>query len=106
MARDKQRRGRVIKRARTMDGIPIGRSHGNPLLDISEYEIELEDDESTQRYHANVIAENMLSQVDSEGSSFCIFERDYRSLEAAMPVRYLFPMGLTQVRMGIRCPRF
>jgi hypothetical protein len=38
-----ERRGRVIKRTRGLDGEPIGRAHANPLFDTREYEIEFTD---------------------------------------------------------------
>ena len=39
-------------------GKPVDRSRENPLLDTSEYEVELEYG-TTNRYFANVIAENL-----------------------------------------------
>jgi hypothetical protein len=38
-----ERRGRVIKRARGLDGEPLGRAHTNPLIDTREYDIEFSD---------------------------------------------------------------
>ena len=38
-----ERRGRVIKRSRGLDGEPIGRAHANPLFDTREYEVEFTD---------------------------------------------------------------
>jgi hypothetical protein len=61
-------RARVVKRARTDSGKPIGRSHRNPLFDTREYDCIL-DDGTMERYTANIIAENLYSQVDSEGRS-------------------------------------
>jgi len=49
-----------------MDGNPIGVRNNNPILDTREYEVEMPDG-STAAYAANVIAENLFSQVDSEG---------------------------------------
>ena len=62
-------RGRVIKRARGEDGNPIGIRNTNPILDTREYEVELPDGSITE-YAANVIAENLYSQVDSEGRQY------------------------------------
>jgi len=61
-----QKGGREIKRVKGNDGKPLGTSHTNPLIDTSEYLIEMSDG-STDQYAANVIAENLFSQVDSEG---------------------------------------
>jgi hypothetical protein len=79
------RLGKVIKRAKGNDGKTIGRSHANPLLDTSEYVVQLPDG-STQEYAANVIAENMFSQIDSEGRRFLILNEicDYSSNHKAV----------------------
>lgn len=61
--------GRVIKRARGADGSRIGRPHKNPLFDSRAYIVEFPDG-SVEEYMANVIAENMYSQVDEEGRQF------------------------------------
>ena len=58
--------GRVIKRARDSEGQLIGKESGNPLLDSSVYEVEFEDG-SIERYHANIIAEHIYSQIDEDG---------------------------------------
>ena len=59
------RRGTVVKRARNSDGNLIGRGHGNPILDTRRYIIDVEGQQ--QEYAANQIAENLYSQVDTEG---------------------------------------
>ena len=63
----------VKQRARDRDDNLIGRAHKNPLLDTREYEIEFEDG-TTDFYLANVISENLYSQVDSEGCSHLVFQ--------------------------------
>ena len=68
---DEMIRGRVVKRARDSEGRPIGKRHDNPLLDTREYEVELPDG-STAQYMANVIAENIFSQVDEEGRQYVL----------------------------------
>ena len=60
------RRGRVIKRAKGEDGRPLGTAHGNPYLDSRRYIIDY-DNGIQQELTANQIAENLYSQVDSEG---------------------------------------
>jgi hypothetical protein len=59
-------RARVTKRAREDTGEWIGRSHTNPVFDTREYGCVL-DDSTMERYTANIIAENLYSQCDSEG---------------------------------------
>ena len=56
---------------------PDGRSHGeyddNPFLNSIIYEVEFPDGQ-VREYAANVIAENILTQVDSEGYSLTMME--------------------------------
>eukprot|EP00978_Attheya_sp_CCMP212_P031214 scaffold117251_cov65-Attheya_sp.AAC.3 len=63
---DQADRARVSKRIKANDGTPIGKSNPNPLLDTRLYSVEFSDGEVTQ-IQANIIAENMFAQVDSEG---------------------------------------
>lgn len=59
-------RAKVIGRKHDRDGRPVGVRNANPILDTREYEVEFQDG-STDIYAANLIAENMYAQVDSEG---------------------------------------
>jgi hypothetical protein len=65
---------KVIKRARGEDGNPIGRRNINPILDTQEHEIEMPNG-SVAEYTAIVIAENLYSQVDSEGRQFLLLNQ-------------------------------
>ena len=62
----------VSKRLRYTNGIPIGTSNINPLLDTRIYEVKY-----TDRYNAsltaNIIAMNMFAQVDDEGTRYVLF---------------------------------
>ena len=60
--------GKVIGRARDECGELIGKSHSNPLLDTSVYEVRFEDG-AVERYSANIIAEGIYSQVDKDGTT-------------------------------------
>ena len=82
-----ERRGRVIKRSRGLDGEPIGRAHANPLFDTREYEVEFTDG-THERYQANVIAENMYAQVDSEGNEYLLLSEitDHKSDGSAIKI--------------------
>ena len=51
----------------------VGKSNDNPLLDTAEYEVELEDG-TTDKVFANTIAQNIYSQLDSEGQEHAIFD--------------------------------
>ena len=79
--------GGVVKRARGQDGNPIGLRNQNPLLDTREYVVEFSDG-STAEYTANIIAENLFSQVDSEGRQYVLLNEivDHRKDFSAIPV--------------------
>jgi hypothetical protein len=64
--------GSVIKRAKGKDGNPIGRRHTNPILDTREYEVQFQNQLTTE-YSPNMIAENICSQCDSDGREFQLF---------------------------------
>ena len=57
---------RVKRRALDDNGEPVGRANNNPILDSRQYEIEYLDGH-IEMMTANIIAENLLSQVDDEG---------------------------------------
>ena len=61
------RLARVTKRLKDANGIPIGTTDDNPLLDTRMYEVEYLDGERAS-LSANYIAENLFAQVDDEGS--------------------------------------
>ena len=57
----------IVKRRRTdIDGNQIGSYHNNPIMDTSQYEVEYLNGE-LDILIANIIAENLLAQVDEEG---------------------------------------
>ena len=58
---------RVTKRLRDKNGIPIGTSNDNPLLDSRIYEVEYNDGHKAS-LSANSIVQNMFAQVDDEGN--------------------------------------
>ena len=75
---------RVVKRIKGNDGQHAGSY--NPILDTSEYLVEFPDG-STKEITANIIAESMFSQVDSEGRHFQILREitDHRKDSSAIP---------------------
>ena len=79
--------GTITKRAKDNDGNPIGRRHNNFYLDTRKYEVELSDG-TTEEYYANVIAENLFAQVDSEGRQYVLMKEisDHRKDETAIPI--------------------
>ena len=92
----------VKDRKRNPDGNPTGRANSNPLLDTREYEVEFPDG-STDSFTANLIAENILSQVDEEGHSFSILKEivDHRTNGKALTK----DDGFTTDRRGRRHPK-
>jgi hypothetical protein len=75
-------RAKVITRKRDTNGNPIGKRSPsrNPVLDTGLYEVQFPDG-STEEITANLIAENIYSQVDSEGCSFSVIKEivDHRT---------------------------
>ena len=82
-----ERRGKVVKRSRGLDGTAIGQSHTNPLFDTREYVVEFTDG-STDLYMANIIAENMYAQVDEEGNQYQLMNEitDHRKDASAISI--------------------
>ena len=72
-AEEGQVSGKVIKRAFSLDGKVVGKYDDNPYLNSIMYEVELADGR-IKEYGANIIAENMLTQVDSDGFSLTPME--------------------------------
>jgi hypothetical protein len=72
--------GRVVKRLRDKDGLPIGTAHDNPILDTRMYEVEFQDGHRAS-LAANAIAENLFAQIDDEGNRHVLFEEvvDHRT---------------------------
>jgi hypothetical protein len=65
--------GTVFRRKRDKDGNPVGRHNNNPILDTRVYEVEFSDGQVLE-YAANLIAENMYSEVDDEGHHQVMFD--------------------------------
>jgi hypothetical protein len=80
---DSMSTGKVTQRALGPDGRTAGTYDDNPMLNSIVYEVEFPDGQ-VKEYAANVIAENMLTQVDSDGYSTTILKAiiDYRKDEA------------------------
>ena len=78
---------KVISRKRDADGKVVGKSNSNPILDTRIYQVEFPDG-AVAEYSANIIAENILSQVDSDGytHSFLSGILGHRSTSEAVTV--------------------
>jgi hypothetical protein len=93
---------RVIKRSKGGDGENIGTYHRNPIFDTRAYLVELADG-SVDEYTANIIAENLYSQVDDEGHSHLLMKEisDHRKDNTALDQS----TGFTTSRNGNRVPK-
>jgi hypothetical protein len=58
--------GKVIGRKRDCNDNPIGMGHSNPILDTRVYNVQFPDGH-VQEFTANVIAQNLYSQLDHSG---------------------------------------
>ena len=67
------RRASVRRCVEDLDGAKVGTYCRSPLMDAWEYELEY-DYGTHDRYFANVIAENLYSQLDLERHQFLILE--------------------------------
>ena len=87
-------RGTVVKRAKNDAGDPIGRWHANPKMDTREYEEEFIDG-MTERYSANIVAENIYSQCDSEGNQYLVLKEivDHKNDESALRIGDGYTVG-------------
>lgn len=79
--------GTIVKRAKDNNGNPIGKRNPNIYLDTRKYEVELSDG-TVEEYYANVIAENLFSQVDSEGRQYVLMKEisDHQKDGTAVPI--------------------
>ena len=66
-------RGHVVARSRDANGNVMGRSHTIPILDTRMYQVEFAGGEVTE-LTANVIAESMYAQCDSEGNEYLLID--------------------------------
>ena len=63
---EKMHEAKVVGRVKGNDGRVVGTYNENPFLNSVVYDVEFPDG-AVKQYAANIIAENMLSQVDLEG---------------------------------------
>ena len=95
--------GKVKRRALGPDGNMVGKYDNNPMLNSIMCEVEFADG-TVKEYGANIITENMLPQVDSEGFSLALMEGivDFRcdeSVAIPMEEKYIITkMGQKRLR--------
>ena len=78
-------RAKVKKRAIDVDGKPVGVANNNPLMDTRQFEVEF-DGGQIEILPVNIIAENILSQVDQEGHKQLMLDEiiDHKSNKEAI----------------------
>jgi hypothetical protein len=79
---DKLQLGKVKRRSIDDNGKTIGIYSGNPIMNSIVYEVEFPDG-ALREYAANILAENMLSQVDYEGHNIMLMRDviDYKKTQ-------------------------
>ena len=80
--------GKVARRSLDADGRTAGTYHDNPLLNTITYDVEFPDSQ-VKEYGANIIAENMVTQVDSDRYSLSLMDSiidHQRDLTQAIPI--------------------
>ena len=70
---DEMAMGKVARRYLDADGRMTGTDHDNPFLNTITYDVEFPDGQ-VKEYGTNIIAENMLTQVDSDGYSLSLMD--------------------------------
>ncbi len=78
---DKPIRAKVLYRVKDKGGAPVGEYNPNPFLDTRTYAVEMPDGK-LEEYTANIIAENLYSQIDAEGRELLLFKEitDHRAI--------------------------
>ena len=96
-------RAKVKRRKLDDEGKPTGKANNNPLLDSRQYEVEYLDG-ATEILTANIIAENLLSQVDEEGHQQMLFDEiiDHRRSSKAIGKEEGFYLNPSGIRSRIR----
>ena len=70
---DEMAMGKVARQSLDADGRMTGTYHDNPFLNTITYEVEFSNGQ-VKEYGANIIAENMLTQVGSDGYSLSLMD--------------------------------
>ena len=73
----------VKRRVVDDEGRPVGVPHDNPIIDLRQYEVEFLDSE-TKFMTANLIAENIIFQIDDYGHMHVMLD-EIRVLPDAIP---------------------
>ena len=93
---------RVTRRATDENDQPIGTSRTNPLIDFRRYDVQFVDGYS-ETLSANILAENLIAQVDQEGHRQRMLSEisDHRSNDRAIKIEdgtFTTSRGLKKIR--------
>ncbi len=66
--------GKIINRKRDADDNPIGVAHSDPIFDTRLYQVQFPQGQ-VEEYSANVIAQNLYSQLDSERNHYLLMDQ-------------------------------
>ena len=99
---NKLRNAKILRRTIDSTGCIVGTYNDNPILNTLIYDVEFPDGE-VKEYSANVIAENLLSQVDDEGFTTTVFDSilDYKKDKDAIEKKDLYyknKLGIKRMR--------
>jgi len=86
--------GKVIARKREINDNPIGVAHSNPIFDTRLYQVQFPEGH-VEEYSANIIAQNIYSQLDSEGYRYTMMEEitDFKKNDRAVPPEERYVIG-------------
>ena len=96
----------VIGCKRDEQGNPVGVANANCILDTRVYDVQFPDGH-TETFAANVIAENIYSQLDSEGNRLLLIDeiidhcRDHRAINT--DDKYIMHNGRQSLRCTTQC---
>ena len=81
----------VVGRTTDSNGNPVGEYNANPILNTRVYDVMFPDG-SIQQYAANIIAENLYSQVDDDGRRYVILDAivDHKKTDEAVAMEDAF----------------
>ena len=85
---DEMAMGKVARQSLDADGRMTGIYHDSPFLNTITYDVEFPDGQ-VNKYGTNIIAEKMLTQVDSDGYSLSLMDSiidHQRDLSQAIPI--------------------
>ena len=91
---DRMSTGKIARRSLGTDGRMIGSYDNNPMLNTVVYDVGFPAG-SSREYSANVIAENIISQVDDDGFQTRIMEG---TIDSQMDMRVACPKSAKLVK--------